>query len=174
MSSSDFSITNEQRKQIDAALLSFSAKDIKKGQGLFRRGDVSDLSWDDAGEKISTQVYGGSLYSIEVLFQKNQLLLNCNCPVRGLCKHLAATLLKAREVSVAEEAPVMEIGSDTLYGALAHKLPAKLPRAVQRFFRDAEKWWAKKLSRINLSDLKNAGLPDLLRSLVEATAADRG
>ena len=101
MASPDFSITNEQRERIDAALLSFSAKDIKKGQALFRRGDVSDLSWDDAGEKISTQVYGGSIYSIEVFFQKNQLLLNCNCPVHGLCKHLAATLLKALEVSVA-------------------------------------------------------------------------
>ena len=156
MTSPDFSITNEQRERIDAAVHSFSAKEIQKGQALFRRGAVSYLSWDDAGEKILAKVLGGSIYSTEVFFQKKQLLLNCNCPVHGLCKHLAATLLKAREVSVAEEAPIMDIGSDTLYGALAHKLPAKLPRAVQRFFRDAEVWWAKKLPRINLSDLKNA------------------
>ena len=156
MDSSAFVITSEQRKQIDAALLSFSAKDIKKGQALFRRGDVSDLSWDDSCEKISARVYGGSIYSIEVFFQKNQLLLYCTCPVHRLCKHLAATLLKSLEVSVAEEAPIMDIGSDTLYGALAHKLPAKLPQSAQRFLKNAQVWWTKKSSHINLSDLRNA------------------
>ncbi|MCX6962315.1 MAG: hypothetical protein NTZ08_07685, partial [Verrucomicrobia bacterium] len=154
MASSDFSITNEQRKRIDAAVLTFSAKDIKKGQALFRRGDVSDLSWDDAGEKISAQVHGGSIYSVEVSFQKQPLLLNCNCPVRGLCKHLAATLLKALEKPLADRA--LATGPDTIHAAIAKKLPANLPRAVQRFLKDAEVWWTKKLSQINLSDLKNA------------------
>jgi uncharacterized Zn finger protein len=91
MASADFFITNEQRKRIDDAVRSFSAKDIKKGQALFRRGDVSDLSWDDAGEKISAQVHGGSVYSIEVFFQKEQLLLNCNQLVNTM-QDIAAVL----------------------------------------------------------------------------------
>jgi hypothetical protein len=43
MASADFFITNEQLKRIDDAVRSFGAKEVQKGQGLFRRGAVSDL-----------------------------------------------------------------------------------------------------------------------------------
>lgn len=156
MTATAFSLTDEQRKRIDAGLRSFSAKDIKKGQALFRRGDVSDLIWDEAGEKISARVYGGSPYTIEVFFQNEQLLLNCNCPVRGLCKHLAATLLKIQQTRSNGESSPLEVGSDTLLAAVTSKLPAKLPQSAQRFLKNAEVWWTKKSSHINLSDLRNA------------------
>lgn len=154
MTSSDFSINTEQRKQISIALNSLGAKELKKGQALVRRGDVSALSWDDAGEKISAQVHGGSIYSVQIGFQKENLVLSCNCPIRGVCKHLAATLLKAMEGSAAGETPPED--ANTIQAAIAHKLPANLPQKARRFLKDADKWWAKKLARINLSDLKNA------------------
>ena len=157
MTSPDFSITNEQRTRVEGALLSFGDKEIQRGRALFRRGSVAPLIWDDAGEKILTTVLGGSIYSSEVFFQKKQLLLKCNCPVGGLCKHLVATLLKILATSSPEVEATMAIGkSDSLYAAVAHKLPAKWPQSVSRFLKDAERWWSKKERTINLSDLKKA------------------
>ncbi|MFM8715643.1 MAG: SNF2-related protein, partial [Spartobacteria bacterium] len=156
MISPDFFITEEQLRKTNDALRYFGSSDISKGTSLLRDGAVGELMWDDAGEKIFTKVMGTSIYTVEVFFQKQHLLVTCNCPVRGNCKHLAATLLKMRQMTPGQAAPAMETGPDSIHAAISHKLPAKLSRKAQRFLKEAEAWWKKKSSRLNLSDLKNA------------------
>jgi len=155
------SISQEQRSLIDEALLKIAPAQFQRGTELLMRNAVGKLKWNgDGRNRILTRVKGGEHYPLELAFVDGNLSVHCACPFNGLCKHLAAVILRMRMLPVdekGEEMPATPLETTgELRSAIIHRVSENLPRQTLRFLNKAQAWWETKERLINLNSLKEA------------------
>jgi len=66
-----------------------------KGYKYYLGMRVEDLSFDSNKNSVSGNVQGNKLYETSVIFDKSGDAsgFRCNCPYKGLCKHVVALML---------------------------------------------------------------------------------
>ena len=104
-----------------------------RGLSYFREGRVQILEFTE--DFLMAHVEGSSLYTVTIDFDDDYFEMDCDCPYWDDCKHMAATLLKAREVlrGADDGSPVLKQASwkaefDRVIGNRSDDLTLKEPR----------------------------------------------
>ncbi len=82
-----------------------------RGLSYFREGRVQILEFTE--DFLMAHVEGSSLYTVTIDIYDDYWVMDCDCPYWDDCKHMAATLLKAREMlhSADDDSPVIKQAS---------------------------------------------------------------
>ena len=80
--------TDDIRERIDTPTF-YKGREYKEDER------VGDVQYSSDRNRLSASVTGSLDYAVSLELQKGDVLVDCSCPVNGLCKHIAAVLLYA-------------------------------------------------------------------------------
>ena len=96
----------------------------QKGLNYYETDAVEELDVRDANT-IDAEVFGSEEYEVKIFAQSGSVQAQCSCPFDrewgGMCKHIAAVLIKAVEEELWEEVPEVE---ETAAAVLAEEKPS--------------------------------------------------
>ncbi|MBU6244339.1 MAG: DEAD/DEAH box helicase [Actinomycetales bacterium] len=89
----------------DAAIAAACGQEtFRRGQTYARNGHVQQVTWSDAGQQLTARVRGNQPQPYHVLIScetrpdgRDVITGRCTCPMRTMCKHVAAAMLVGRE-----------------------------------------------------------------------------
>lgn len=77
-----------------------SSQVFERGESYFRQGMVLDIR--ESGDTLRARVKGSGdeVYSVQIKESNGRILATCTCPYDGVCKHVIATLLYAKQQEI--------------------------------------------------------------------------
>jgi hypothetical protein len=94
-----------------------------KGEQYYEWGLVAEAQYNFDKTQLLARVEGSQDYTVQIALQQGSVQASCDCPVTGVCKHIAAVMLYA-----ANESDAIEVGESREKGSLVHQHLMALPK----------------------------------------------